>query len=70
MSGHSRKRAGPAHQVFVVTGSWVKKNENHLKKSCDSSLSGTWAMDGMLEWVGFYNRLTSLPASFSAVHYL
>ena len=58
-----------------LCGHWIlgkeKKQKITLKKSCDSSLSGTWAMDGMLEWVGFYNRLTSLYLwFFSVVHYL
>lgn len=58
-----------------LCGHWIlgkeKKQKIALKKSCDPSLSGTCAVDGMLEQVGFYNRLTSLCLwFFSVVHYL
>ena len=55
-----------------LCGHWIlgkeKKQKIALKKSC---VIWTWAMDGMLEWLGFYNRLTSLYLwFFSVVHYL
>lgn len=61
--------------LLGLCGHWIlgkeKKQNIALQKSCDPSLSGTCTVDGMLEQVGFYNRLTSLCLwFFSVVHCL
>lgn len=58
---------GLGQRLPGLCGHWIlgkeKEAENHPEKEL-WFVPGTWAMDGMLEWVGFYNRLTSLPVVF------